>query len=310
MLVGQLPALPATAQAAQQAQAGRPATAARAPHRTHRPARAPHGKGTTDDAPASAAPRIFTGLGFDTCTAPSLDDLKVWRRSSPYGAIGVYIGGRNRACAQPRLTAGWVRSATAQGWGVLPLYVGSQAPCLDPGPTSARSSRIDPRRATATGSADGADAARAAGALGLASSSPVYLDMEAYTRTGSSCSTAVMQYTAAWSKAVRAAGFLAGFYSANAGIADLSAVALQRGESSPAVADVVWYARWDARARTDGYGVLRRGLWADHRRVHQYQGNVEEKHGGVTLQIDRNAVDAPVAVVRSASTRARRRQLR
>jgi hypothetical protein len=57
---------------------------------------------------------------------------------------------------------------------------------------------------------------------------------------------------------------------------------------------------------TDGQGALSRGLWTDHRRVHQYRGNVQDRHGGVSLSIDRNAVDAPVAVVLPATARALR----
>ena len=257
--------------------------------------------------PAPPAPRIFTGQAFDTCTAPGLDALQAWRHSSPYGAVGIYIGGRNRACSQPRLTSGWVRSASALGWGLLPLYVGSQAPCLAPNLASAR---IDPRRAITVGATEGQDAARAAAALGLGPSSPLYLDMEAYNRDGAGCSLAVLQYTAAWSQAVRAAGYLSGFYSsADAGIADLAAASLDRYRSVEAASlpDVIWYARWDSRAVTDGYRALRPGQWADHRRLHQYQGNATEQHGGVTLCVDRNAVDAPVAVLLPPATAAARR---
>ena len=36
--------------------------------------------------------------------------------ASPYRAIGVYIGGANRGCAQPNLTATWVQDEVAAGW--------------------------------------------------------------------------------------------------------------------------------------------------------------------------------------------------
>jgi len=67
--------------------------------------------------------------------------------------------------------------------------------------------------------------------------------------------------------------------------------------AAPLLPDVLWYARWDKRASTDGYGALSRGLWTTHQRVHQFVGNTKETHGGVTVNIDRNAVDAPVALV-------------
>ena len=64
--------------------------------------------------PAASATRV-SGLGFDTCAAPSLSALRAWR-ASPYRTVNVYFGGRNRACRQPNLTAAWVRDATAMGW--------------------------------------------------------------------------------------------------------------------------------------------------------------------------------------------------
>jgi hypothetical protein len=261
------------------------------------PAPRPVPKPAPKPAPAPApVTRIFSGQAFDTCAAPSLATLRAWHGTSPYGALGVYIGGNNRSCSQPQLSASWTRSATAMGWRLLPLYVGSQAPCL---PANSSSSLINPRTALAQGTAEGRDAVRAARALAMSAGSPVYLDMETYTR-GASCTLAVMQYTVAWSRAVRASGYLAGFYSsADAGIADLAAAVLTRGTRAAALnlPDVLWYARWDNRASTDGYRALGGSLWAGHRRVHQFVGNTRETHGGVTINIDRNAVDAPVALV-------------
>ncbi|HEX6229026.1 MAG TPA: hypothetical protein VFZ41_06130, partial [Solirubrobacterales bacterium] len=60
-----------------------------------------------------AGPAVFTGLGFDACTAPSPRAMRTWRASSPYQAVGVYIGGINRACSQPNLTSRWVAEQVA-----------------------------------------------------------------------------------------------------------------------------------------------------------------------------------------------------
>src|SRR6185503_18883346 len=72
---------------------------------------------------------VFTGYAFDACKAPSSATLQAWQ-ASPYRAVGIYIGGTNRACAQPNLTSQWVSDTTASGWSLLPLYVGLQAPCI------------------------------------------------------------------------------------------------------------------------------------------------------------------------------------
>jgi len=87
-------------------------------------------------APAPAAPRTattvspmfsgtvtnYTGQGFDPCAAPGSAAMSAWRSASPYGAVGIYIGGSNRACAQPNLTAGWVAQPALACW-VIQLAV-------------------------------------------------------------------------------------------------------------------------------------------------------------------------------------------
>ena len=55
-------------------------------------------------APQAARAGIFTGYGFEACTAPSLAALKAWS-ASPYRAVGIYLGGTNRACADGNLSA-------------------------------------------------------------------------------------------------------------------------------------------------------------------------------------------------------------
>src|SRR5205823_11660912 len=74
-----------------------------------------------------ASASYFTGLGFDACSAPSTTTMSAWS-ASPYRAIGVYIGGVNRGCSQPNLTSTWVSTEIAAGWGLIPIYVGLQAP--------------------------------------------------------------------------------------------------------------------------------------------------------------------------------------
>ncbi len=60
---------------------------------------------------------------------------------------------------------------------------------------------------------------------------------------------------------------------------------------------VMWFARWHSRPNLYGEPELSRQAWRPHLRIHQYAGNVTESHGGRRLIIDRNQVDAPVAVI-------------
>src|SRR5512144_231069 len=82
--------------------------------------------------PAEAGVRVmpgsFTGYAFDACQAPSQDAMDVWLERSPYWAVGIYIAGDNRYCAeQHNLDADWVAQQARKGWRLLPLTVGRQA---------------------------------------------------------------------------------------------------------------------------------------------------------------------------------------
>ncbi|MFI6444965.1 DUF1906 domain-containing protein [Kitasatospora sp. NPDC050543] len=234
---------------------------------------------------------VFTGAGFDVCTAPSLETLRAWRTASPYGALGIYSSGGQRGCDQPRLTADWVRMARGMGWRLIPTHVGLQAPCST---LKGKPKRIDPARAVQQGRDEAAEAVRGLESLGFGKGSPAYLDIESYPTGDRGCGQAVIDFTLGWTQALHDAGYRSGYYSSvGSGIADLAAA--ERVGSFP-LPDAVWYARWDDRAVTDGQGALDPGQWDAHQRIHQYRGNVTETYGGATLTIDRDRLDSPVGV--------------
>lgn len=233
-------------------------------------------------ATASAGGTIFTGLGFDACTAPSPRSMAAWGRS-PYRAIGVYIGGVNRACSQPNLTAGWVSAQTQAGWHLIPTYVGLQAP------TSSCTScaKLSPSQAVAQGAAAAVDAVADASAIGIAPGNPIYNDMESYTQTASA-TAATLAFLEGWTNKLHALGYTSGVYSSSAsGIEDLVS-RIGTGYNLP---DYIWMANWNGRADTaDPY--VPAGAWTPHKRIHQYRGGHDETWGGVTINIDNNYVDA------------------
>ncbi|MFI9787003.1 glycoside hydrolase domain-containing protein [Kitasatospora sp. NPDC051984] len=247
---------------------------------------------TRNAAPAAkpgTAPATFTGLAFDTCTAPALATMTAWHGTSPYGAAAVYIGGKNRGCAQPQLTAGWVSSVNSIGWKLVPLYVGAQPPCQ----TGSSPEKITADTATTLGTSDGNDAVAKAAALGMRAGSTLYLDIEAYNTADTGCADAVLAYTQSWNRAVHNSGYWAGFY----GFASSSAAGIAQAAGAPDLPDALWYARYDGAADTTGSFPFAAGLYTGHRRAHQYQVNQKESYGGAALTVDRNAWDAPVAVV-------------
>ncbi|WP_431959543.1 glycoside hydrolase domain-containing protein [Actinacidiphila sp. bgisy160] len=233
------------------------------------------------------APKVYTGRAFDTCAAPSASAMKAWHTGF-YGAAAVYVGGRNRGCAQPNLTASWVKSVSATGWKLIPLYVGAQPPCQ----TSRNPEKLTASTAASLGATDGADAVAKASALGMKAGSPVYLDMESYDVANTSCNNAVLTYIRAWDKAVHAKGYWAGFY----GFRSSSAKAVATATNRTDLPDILWYALWDGHKTTTTDWPFSTSLWTGHRRGHQYMVNSKESRGGYAITVDRSYWDAPVAV--------------
>ncbi|MER5465513.1 glycoside hydrolase domain-containing protein [Streptomyces sp. NPDC002668] len=242
----------------------------------------------TAPTPKLPAPSLYAGRAFDTCTAPSLSAMKAWKSSNFYGAAAVYIGGKNRGCAQPQLTPSWVKSVSASGWKLIPLYVGAQPPCQ----TGRSPDRIAASTAASHGAKDGADAVAKATTLGMKAGSALYLDMEPYDINNPGCNNAVLTYVRAWNRAVHAKGYWAGFY----GFRSTSAAAVATAKDRTDLPDIMWYALWNHTRTTTRDWPWNPSLWTKHRRAHQYWANSKETRGGVTLTVDRNDWDAPVAI--------------
>ncbi len=235
---------------------------------------------------------VFTGPAFDICSTPSLHAMSAWAAS--YHAAAVYIGGANMACSQSQLTGGWVSAVSSAGWHLVPIYVGLQAPS-----NSCGCAPIAARDAAGEGKAAADDAVAEAQARGMGPGNPLYFDMEAYPRGGSNTG-AVMSFLAAWTARLHARGYSSGVYSSDAsGIADLVA----RYGSGYQEPDDIWIANWNGARTTSDAGVPS-GDWAKHQRLHQFDGAHDETHGGVTLNVDGDYIDAATAAAGAGSASA------
>jgi uncharacterized protein YraI len=245
---------------------------------------------TTVTYPATGSATRLNGFAFDTCEAPPLTTMQTWT-ASPYDGVGAYIGGVNRSCSQLNLTTSWVTAVSLQGWRIIPIYVGHQAPC------TGRSNAIEFTATTAAllGTADAADAVLQAQALGMLPGSAIYGDMEHYSAGDVACRTAVLSYVSAWTKELHRLGYLSGMY------ANLTSGAKHLSETyiSPAYArpDAIWIALWDADSTLTGWAGIPNAFWANHQRGKQFQGDHDETYGGVKITIDSDRFDAPVATV-------------
>lgn len=229
--------------------------------------------------------------GFDACAAPSVTKMNTWKASSPFTVVGIYIGGENRGCAQPNLTPSWITSVWAQGWKLLPIWVGKQAPCSTLGDVTTHSS--DSFTAFLQGAGEGTAAADAAQKLGLGWLTPIYYDMEGYPR-GGACSAAVQAFADGWVRQLNQRGYRGGMYSSLcSGVLD---VAASLKDTTKVPLNAIWIAAWNGTANIFGFNgscSLSDTVWSDHQRVHQYLGGHDGTYGGVTINIDSNAVDGP-----------------
>ncbi|ALV32181.1 glycoside hydrolase domain-containing protein [Streptomyces sp. CdTB01] len=242
--------------------------------------------------PSGASATRSSGLAFDTCTAPPLASVQAWN-ASPYRALGVYVSGVNRTCAQPQLTASWVASVSQLKWRLLPIHKGLQPPC-GARPTDDKISTT-PATARSQGTAAATEAVTAAKALGMRPGSALYNDIENYGQTDTTCRTAVLTYLSAWTKELHRVGWVSGVYmNLNLGAGQLAAAYTSTAYARP---DALWIARYDGVDSLKGWSGVTDSKWAVHQRAKQFRGGHDETYGGVTLTIDTDRLDAPVATV-------------
>ncbi len=243
------------------------------------------GGGPTASAPRDVA--LSQNKGFDKCTAARPADLQVWWQESPYRDVNVYIGGISRACSQPQLSPAWVQEVFAQGWRLIPTWVGYQAPCTSCTTCRHRFSR-DAAEAEAEGVREADRAGDTAASLGLGARTVIYVDLEAYNSTDLECRAAASAFVSGWSRRMRERGHVAGVYgSATNASQDWTHVAHRP--------DAVWIAKWDLRETVWGLTPLSDAEWSDRQRIHQYRGGHDEVWGGITFNIDNDIEDGPVA---------------
>lgn len=225
-----------------------------------------------------AAVANFRGLGFDSCAAPSASAMRQWRRHSPYRAVGIYIGGSDRACDQSNLTAAWVRRAAGAGWKFFPMYAGPQAAF---GELS---------NAAAQGTRAAADAVTQAQRLGFGPRTPIYYDMEAYPARATG---AALRFLSAWTTGLHRLNYQSGVYSSSrSGIIDL---ARQYGRGAYAMPDVIYDALWNGSKNVADSSYQRRA-WPLNHRLHQFSGNDTQTYGGATIDVDEDYMDIGLAV--------------
>ena len=250
---------------------------------------------TTVSYPVSASAARYAGAAFDIGAAPPLAAMQAWT-ASPYRVIGIYIGGVNRTFAQPNLTAAWIAATSQLGWRFLPIYKGLQPACAHTPVPAGKQISLNLPTAASQGTAAASDAGTQRAALGLSRGSAIFSDIEAYTTTDVPCRNSVLTFLSAWTTRLHQLGYVSGVYAnLNNGARDLSAVYSSAAYARP---DALWIARYDGGTALTGWSGIPDQQWAAHQRAKQYLSNQQQTYGGVTLTIDLDQLDAPVATVR------------
>jgi photosystem II stability/assembly factor-like uncharacterized protein len=244
-------------------------------------------------------------LGFDVCDFLSASEMAAWWTYGPYYDVGVYLAGAvnySSQCPAPP-DSGWVGTVVPQGWGVIPIWVGPQAPCA----LGSYASYIpqDTAKAEALGTTEAQSAETAASQVGLPNSVIQY-DMENWDYTNATCNLYVAAFIQGWVGKLDGDKWKSGLY-ANSRPAQAMWTLLPLS-SEP---DDIWVTRYDTYATIWGLdhdmsGGLADSTWGEGLRMHQYlnggptasggNGTGPEQYGGTAgYIIDRDTEYAQVA---------------
>jgi hypothetical protein len=119
--------------------------------------------------------------------------------------------------------------------------------------------------------------------------------MMAYDHTNAGCRTAVLTFPDAWTRQLKAVGYISGVYSsAGSAITDLQSSTTVAGHSL-AEPQAIWFALWDNGNSMTGAPYMTSAVWPVASRSKQYAGNRMVKVGGISLNIDADWVASAVA---------------
>lgn len=227
--------------------------------------------------------------GFDTCAAPSTSAMNAWWPNTPWWWVGIYIGGNSRGCSQPNLTASWLNANYNTGWRFENLWVGPQAPC------TGFINRFSYNTSTAyqQGQNEATNAYATLLRLGFGSNAlgtPVIYDMENFNTQDGNCVAAVKSFVNGWVYTLHLPPAQRAGYYGSACASDVNAMAYI---SHPV--DYINGADWSGNPHTSSIACISSGNWTNHQRLKQFIGGHYETWNGVTMKIDTDCANGPVA---------------
>jgi hypothetical protein len=255
---------------------------------------------------------ISQHIGFDKCAVldPSAV-MSVWWTNSPYFDVGFYLpGGLSLPCDVSDMNADWIDNISTQGWGLIPIWSGLQAPC------SGKLAKFDwnPSTARSEGYSEALTALNSAASVGLTYGNAVsgytptmiYDDLEQYEPTDLdstdtySCGDAVAAFVDGWVSAMYSEQQpVAGVYAS-----PKDAKTWLSYSNISHLPDDVWLTGTNNNVTVWGlHGnqlSLSDNLWSGNQRIHQYHldrndlPTTNEVWGGVSETVDRDIGDATI----------------
>ena len=249
-------------------------------------------------------------MAFDECSYRPLTTMQSWFTTTPYRAVGVYLGGVHNCGELP--DASWISTVSGYGWKLLPLWVGRQ---VGGPPNNFTTNLIGGTGDPESEGKSEADQAwnRACSQLGLSCPTIIYYDLEgAYLPTYGATASLFIK---GWVEELHADGQLAGVYSNNPDFQDLTSTAL-----GGVVPDAIWPVYYPADGAQCGtscenvFGIpyVSDSSWVNDQRIRQTGQKIETSlcfsgysscvaNPDPTNGIDEDWADGPSATV-GAST--------
>jgi hypothetical protein len=263
--------------------------------------------GPSSQAPIPSA-KADTRLGFDTKFVPSSNDMLAWFLYSPYFDYQISLPGAANHKTNKGLDSSWVTAVVNYGWGLWPVWVGPQAPCVN----QPKLVHISSKNPYAQGQQEATSAIAQLTKLGFVSQTVIYYDMENYNTSNSGCRTIVRNFLNGWINQLQAKGYQAGVYGNIApAVLDFSKLTPLPDDAwitwgpahvPPNIPHVsIWGLGTKTSALCDPFTQKPCNLWSMHQRMHQYVIDTKtfphyETYHGVKLEIDPDLVDAAVAI--------------
>ena len=201
-----------------------------------------------------------THQGIDKCGDQAHQKVQDLWNGSPFFNYGVYLGGAEGTYVGCTSTVAFVAFVRSVGFGMMPIWDDLQAPC------SNNSKRMSSNTTTAKnqGITAAHNAQAAMSTFGFSTLDDVWLDMEIFDETNSSCRAAVHAYIDGWDSVLNA-NLDAGVYASHGNVDSLRLLAH--------VPNAVWITRWNVSINSVwGFTDVINSHWINDQRIHQYRG--------------------------------------